>query len=126
MGDAWSLGEIVTPILERIGFDFTRIRELDTGDVVTVCEAHSRANALMLETLVGQVGDEEAAGRILDFTRRMPQAKQTERRHRFAELIERGERPPPRYLAAHLAYSLDIASALTVEIERRVTGASLN
>lgn len=121
MSDAPTLDDFVGPIIESIGYDFSRVGELNDKSLATLHNAQQVANFALAAQLVGQVGDKAAAEELIveAYNRDRESAKRF--RALFAAVLEAGLQPRPSLLAAHIALGIQMQEALACEAQRRVS-----
>ena len=117
------LEPLVRPILDRIGFDMSRVSELELADVVTLASAYRHANLLMLAQLAETVGEDEADAEV-ERALALPNDERKRRVERLAETLNAERQPDVSSFAAHIATGLILTDTYMAEVERR--GASVN
>jgi hypothetical protein len=126
MTDQLTLDDVVGPIMQTIGYDFKRLRELSDDDVARVHNAQVLANYALTGQFVQMVGDKAVAERMIVHARGLSVERAKKRRDVLQAVMGEGRKPTPNLIAAHIALGLDIQTALASEVELRMTGAAIN
>jgi len=118
---ALTLDDLVGPIIQSIGHDFSRIGELNDPSLVTLYSAQQAANFALVAQLADQVGDRAAAEELIVEAYNRDPATAKRLRALFCAVLETGLQPRPSLLAAHIALGIQMQEALAIEAQRRVS-----
>ncbi|MDZ4691303.1 hypothetical protein [Terricaulis sp.] len=121
MSHALTLDDFVGPIIESIGYDFSRIGELNNNSLATLHNTTQAANFALAGQLVEQVGDKATAEELIVEAYNRDPATAKRLRALFCAVLEAGLQPRPSLLAAHIALGIQMQEALACEAQRRVS-----
>lgn len=116
-----ALGDVVGPILQRIGHDFARLPELDEEALATLHNAHVAANFVLTERLVAMVGGQEEASDLLAKALKREPGKAKKLRALFEVTVDAGLPMRPELFASHVAFGLLLQERIGIEVQRRAS-----